>query len=127
MVMAMEPSLAVQEDRFVTTEVKAGAVLTTILTEAVAMQPLALVTVTVYVVLPAGVTVMVAVIAPVLHKYVPPPDAVRVAEDPEQIIPSLLVVPDVSAIVMDGVGKGLTVIVCEAVAEHPFALVTVTV
>ena len=46
---------------------------------------------------------------------------------PVQIVPSLLVVPDVSATVIDGVGSALTVIVVEVVAVHPSALVTVTV
>ena len=44
---------------------------------AVAVQP-PLVTVTLYVVLPAGLTVMAAVVAAVFHKYVPPPVAVNV-------------------------------------------------
>jgi len=38
-----------------------------------------------------------------------------------------LVVPDVSATVIDGVGSALTVIVDEDVAVQPLALVTVTV
>jgi hypothetical protein len=45
------------------------------------VQPCALVTVTVYVVFELGETVIDAVVAPVLHRYVPPPDAVSVALD----------------------------------------------
>jgi len=58
---------------------------------------------------------------------VPPPVAVRVTLAPLQIVPSLLAVPDVSVTVIEGVGSGLTVIVFDAVAVHPSALVTVTV
>ena len=65
--------------------------------------------------------------APVLHAYVPPPVPVRVAEAPLQIMPSLFVVPDVSATVMPAVGSGFTVMVVVAVAEQLFAFVTVTV
>jgi hypothetical protein len=43
------------------------------------------------------------------------------------MIPSLLVVPDISVTAMDGVGSALTVIVDDDVAVHPSALVTVTV
>ena len=42
-------------------------------------------TVTVYVVVTVGVTVMEAVVAPVLHRNDAPPDAVRVTGAPEQI------------------------------------------
>jgi hypothetical protein len=45
-----------------------------------------------------------------------------------QIVPSFDVVPDVSVTAMiEGIGRGLTVIVVDAVAVHPSALVTVTV
>lgn len=57
----------------------------------------------------------------------PPPLAVSVALSPVQMIPSLLVAPDISVTVMDGVGSALTVIVEEEVAVHPSAFVTVTV
>ena len=67
------------------------------------------------------------VVAPVLQAYVPPPVPVNVAEVPEQMIPSLLVVPEVSATVIPVVGKGLTVMVVVAEAVQPAALVTVTV
>jgi hypothetical protein len=56
-----------------------------------------------------------------------PPLAVSVALAPVQIVPSLLVLPDVSVTVMDGVGSGLTVIVVVVVAVQPSAFVTVTV
>jgi len=46
---------------------------------------------------------------------------------PTQMMPSLAVVPDVSATVVPGVGSGFTVIVPVAVAEQLLALVTVTV
>ena len=74
-----------------------------------------------------GITVMAAVAAPVLHTYVVPPEAVSVAEAPLQMIPSLLATPEVSVTAMAGVGSGFTVMVVEAVAEQPAALVTVTV
>ena len=75
----------------------------------------------------AGVTVIEVVVAPVLQAYEDPPVPVRVAEAPMQMIPSLLVVPEVSATVIPGVGSGFTVIVVVAVAEQLFAFVTVTV
>jgi hypothetical protein len=83
---------------------------------AVAVQPLALVAVTVYV--PAVLTVIAAVVAPVLHRYVDPPEAVKVEDWPAQItsVPAIL-----------GVGKGLTVKMRLVVAEQPLALVAVTV
>jgi hypothetical protein len=43
------------------------------------------------------------------------------------MIPSLLVVPEVSATAIADVGSGFTVMVEVEVAEQPFALVTVTV
>ena len=67
------------------------------------------------------------VVSPVLQAYVPPPVPVRVADAPAQMIPSLAVVPDVSATVVPAVGKGFTVMVVVAEAVQPFALVTVTV
>jgi hypothetical protein len=63
-------------------------------------------------------TVIAAVVAPVLHRYVEPPEAVNVEDWPAQItsVPAIL-----------GVGKGLTVKVRLVVAEQPLALVAVTV
>ena len=62
---------------------------------------------------------MAAVVAPVLHEYVPPPLAVNVALAPAQIE---TVAGDIEA-----VGTGFTVTVRESVSVHPLALVTVTV
>jgi hypothetical protein len=56
-----------------------------------------------------------------------PPLAVSVALAPVQIVPSLFVEPEVSATEIEAVGSALTVIVWEAVAVHPSALVIVTV
>jgi hypothetical protein len=67
---------------------------------AVDVQPLPLVTVTVYVAFAVGLTVMAAVVAPLLQEYVPPPVAVKVVLPPLQIT-------DVP--VMLAVGNGLTV------------------
>ena len=78
-------------------------------------------------VVPAGVTVIEVVVAPVLQAYVPPPVPVRVAEAPTQIWPSLLVVPEVSATVIPGVGNGFTEIVAVAVPVQPNPFVSVTV
>ena len=50
-----------------------------------------------------------------------------VALAPAQMIPSLAVVPEVSATVIAGVGSGLTVMVVVDVIEEPFAAVTDTV
>jgi hypothetical protein len=70
---------------------------------------------------------MAAVLAPLLHKYAVPPEAVSVALAPAQTVPSLLDTPDVSVTAIAAVGSGFTVIVTVAVAEQLFALVTVTV
>lgn len=81
------------------------------------LQPLALVTVTVYVVLVVGETVMAAVVAPLLHRYVPPPLAVKVVVVPLHT----LVLPEI-----DAVGNGFTVTVVAAdVAPQPLAFLTV--
>jgi hypothetical protein len=66
------------------------------------------------------------VVAPPGQTYVPPPLAVRVALAPAQIIPSLLVAPEVSVTAMEADGSGLTVMVVLAVAVQPL-VVTVTV
>ena len=84
------------------------------------VQPCALVTVTVYVVFELGETVIAAVVAPVLHKYVPPPDAVSVALDcpwhMEEVEAEML-----------HEGTALTVTVRLQELVQPCALVTVTV
>jgi hypothetical protein len=82
------------------------------------VHPLAFVTVTVYVVLALGLTLMATVVAVVDHTYDVPPLAVNVVLWPLQIV----VVP-----VIAGVGKAFTVTVLLVVAVHPFAFVTVTV
>ena len=56
-----------------------------------------------------------------------PPVPVSVADSPAQIMPSLLVVPDVSVTLMTGVGSGLTVMIVEVEVVQPLELVTVTV
>ena len=70
---------------------------------------------------------MASVVAPVLHTYDVPPEAVRVAEAPSQRMPSLEVVPEFSTTLMAAVGSGLTVMVVAAAAAQLLALVTVTV
>jgi hypothetical protein len=59
-------------------------------------------TVTVYAVVVIGVTVIEAVVAPLLHKYVPPPVAVSVVDTPEQTV-------FVPLTVTTGVGTTVTV------------------
>lgn len=87
-------------------------------TASVAVQPAVLVIVTVYVVVVVGETVMLAVVAPVLHRKVPvPPVAVSIAL-------GLLQLTDTS-------GPAFTVllnpssIVTDRVMEHPFESVMV--
>jgi hypothetical protein len=121
----MMPSLFVVPELSVSVIVGVGSGFTVMVLVEVAEQPLALVAVTVYV--PAVDTVMAAVVAPVLQAYEVPPLAVRVAEAPAQIMPSLLVVPELSVSVIDGVGSGFTVMILVLVAEQPLALVAVTV
>ena len=79
----------------------------------------ALVTVTVYVVVTVGLTVMDDVVAPVLQRNDVPPDTESVDELPTQIESS-------EAVMVHG-GNGLTTIVIEHELVHPWALVTVTV
>ena len=67
---------------------------------AVAVQPIGLVTVTVYV--PAVVGAIAAVVAAVLHAYVPPPDAVSVTLPPVQNV-----VEPVGVIVADAAGTAI--------------------
>ena len=67
-----------------------------------------------------GVTVIAAVVAPVLHKYEPPVLAVKVVLVPAQTVDALAVIV--------AVGIGFTVIVVALdVVEQPDAVVTVTV
>jgi hypothetical protein len=86
-----------------------GKALTVNVLVATAVQPAAFVTVTVYV--PVVLTVMAAVVAVVLHKYVPPPLAVKVVLSPEQ----MELLPLIKA-----VGKLFTTIVPVAFTDpHP--------
>jgi hypothetical protein len=71
--------------------------------------------------------VIEAVVAPVFHKKLTPPEAVRVALEPAHIIPSLLVNPEVSVIAIETICCSITVMVVLAVEVHPPELVTVTV
>jgi hypothetical protein len=95
-----------------------GFELTVTVAETDLVQPPVPVTVTVYVVLTVGLTVIAAVVAPVFQEYVVPPLAVSVVLAPLQIV----VVPAMAAL-----GNGLTVTAAEAVAVQPKELVTVTV
>ena len=95
----------------------AGKTVTVVVVEAV--QPLALVAVTVYVVVIVGDTITVALVAPVLHRYVCPPDTDNCVLWPAQMVEG-------KALAV-GVGTGLTVTVAVAVLVQPFAAVTVTV
>src|ERR1041385_2353978 len=95
-----------------------GNALTTTVAEQELVQPLAFVTVTGYVVFDAGLPVIEAVVAALLHKNEVPPDAVSVAESPGQ---------SESETAMLHTGAGFTVTVDEHVLVHPLALVTVTV
>jgi hypothetical protein len=68
-----------------------------------------------------GLTVIDAVLAPVLHKYVLAPLAVSVEDCPE-----FIVIVDGLAVAVT-VGNGFTVTLTAAVPEHPAVLVPVTV
>jgi len=83
------------------------------------VQPFASVTVTVYVVVIVGLTVIEAVVCPVLHKNVMPPEAVNVFEPPSQM--------DKLPQTMLHTGNGFTVTVVAHELLHPNAFVTVTV
>jgi hypothetical protein len=84
------------------------------------VHPLASVTVTVYVVVEVGLTVMEAVVAALLHRNDVPPDAVSVDEPPIQI--------EGLELAMLHTGAGFTVTVLAQDDVHPLlALVTVTV
>ena len=99
-----------------------GNWLTVTVTVAVLEQPLSPVPVTVYVVVPVGVTVYgltVDVVVPSFHEYDAAPLAVRLASCPRQIASWL-----VSA---ETVGSCLTLTVTLAVLEHPLPSVPVTV
>jgi hypothetical protein len=69
---------------------------------------------------PVTFFVIAAVVSPLLHAYVPPPEAVKVTLPPEQIV----VGPPA---VIEAVVVVFTVTVWLAVAVQPLAFVTVTV
>ena len=66
-----------------------------------------------------GLTVITADVAPVFHKYVPPPLAVNVAVAPVHIVPSLFATPEVSVISIAAIGNGFTTNDLEVDDEHP--------
>src|SRR5204863_7249823 len=83
------------------------------------VHPCALVTVTVYVVVTLGLTVIDAVVAPVLQRKDTPPDAVSVDEPPTQ--------KDESVAAMLHTGAVVTVTVAEHAQVQSLAFATVTV
>ena len=85
----MIPSLLVAPEVSATAIDAEGSEFTVIIPDADAVSPLLSVTVTVYVVVTDGVTVIAAVVAPVFHEKDTPPDAASVALAPEQMMPSL--------------------------------------
>jgi hypothetical protein len=84
----------------------------------VSVQPPELVTVTVYV--PSEITLILAVVAEVDHKYPVPPEAVSITDPPWQKVvgPPAVITAD---------GSGFTVTTELSVSTHPLELVTVTV
>jgi hypothetical protein len=96
----------------------------TVVTKLVAEHPFASVIVTLYDVVAYGVTVIAAVVAPVLHTYD------NGVEPIVELAVSVVLVPAQTTFVpvMIGVSAGLTVTVATAdVVKHPVAFVTVTV
>ena len=97
-----------------------AVVLRVVVAEAVAVQPLLPVTVTVNV--PAALTVMAEVVAPVFHSYAVPPLAVKVVDGVVQFSASPLLV----LMLADGAVM-FCVMMILSVSVHPLAAVTVTV
>jgi hypothetical protein len=95
----------------------AGSGLTVTVAFALATQLSPFVTVTLYVVVAVGLTVMLGVVAPLLQMYEVPPLAVNVVLSPTQISLSP---------VMTTAGSGLTVTVALALATQLSPFVTVT-
>src|SRR6266487_991252 len=95
-----------------------GESVTVIVCDAVPEQFDPLLPVTLYVVVEVGDTVMLAVVAPVLHLKVLAPLAVSVTELPAHT--------DVAEAVIVIVGESVTVIVCDAVPEQFDPLLPVT-
>ena len=112
-----EPPTQIEGLDGVMLHVGAGFTVTVVVHELV--HPFASVTVTVYVVVEVGLTVIEAVVAALLHTNDVPPDAVNVDEPPIQTegLDELML----------HVGPGFTVTVVEHELVHPFAFVTVTV
>jgi len=75
--------------------------------------------VTVYVVVTPGLTMILDVVAPVLHKYVVAPPELSVVELPEQIVAGVAVAVTV------GVVLTVTTTVCGALVQAPVVPVTV--
>ena len=94
-----------------------GAGFTVMVAEHELVQPSASVSVTVYVVVAEGLTVIAAVVALVLQRNDTPPDAVSVDEPPTQIEGLELLILQT--------GSGLTVMLKECVAVFPQASVAV--
>ena len=93
-----------------------GATVTVVEHELV--QPLASVTVTVYTVVTLGVTVVIGVVAPLLHRKDIPPAADSTCEPPGHIVAGGQI---------EHIGPPPTVTVVEQELLQPLALVTVTV
>ena len=74
-----------------------------------------------------AVVVCVDCVGVVLQTYEEAADDVSVTLAPLQIVPSLLVRPDVSVTAIVGIGRGFTVIVVAVVELQPSEFVTVTV
>ena len=120
------PSLFVVPDVSVTVIPGVGNGFTVMVIDVVDKQLFAFVTVTVYVVVVAGLTVILAVVAPVLQRYWTAFGAVNITLSPLHIIPSLFKTPEVSVTKIGPTGNGVTIIVCVVALEHPFESVTVT-
>jgi hypothetical protein len=91
-----------------------------IVMDSVSVQPFEEVTITVYV--PAEVTLVAAVVAPLLQEYVPPPVAVKVMEAVVHVRTVVV------GVVIAATGAVLfCVIVMDSVSAQPFAAVAVTV
>ena len=66
-------------------------------------------------------TIIAAVVAPVLQEYVPPPEAVSVAVAPTHIIPSSSEMPELSATLIAGTGAEMTMTLMEAWLVQPLS------
>src|SRR5689334_11950694 len=97
----------------------AGSGFTVTVVEHELVHPFASVTVTVYVVVEVGLTVIEAVVAALLHRNEVPPVAVSVDEPPTQI-------DGLDGVILH-VGGGVTFTVAEHELVHPIAFDTVTV